>query len=78
MHYVYILRDDDGDVYKGYSDNLKKRLQYHKSGDVQSTRKYKDLKLIWFCAFRDKKRALDFEKYLKEGSGHAFARKRLI
>ncbi len=29
------------------------------------------------CAFSDEKQALAFEKYLKSGSGRAFAKKRL-
>ena len=35
-------------------------------------------KLKWYCAFDNKKKALDFEKYLKQGSGFAFARKHLL
>jgi hypothetical protein len=33
--------------------------------------------LITYLAFRDKNRALSFEKYLKSHSGIAFAKKRL-
>jgi putative endonuclease len=32
---------------------------------------------MWYCAFPDKYKALEFEKYLKSGSGRAFAKKRL-
>ncbi len=78
MHYVYILRDSVGQLYVGYSDNLKKRLQYHLRGDVKTTQKYQGAKLIWYCAFANKKKALYFERYLKAGSGHAFARKHLV
>jgi putative endonuclease len=28
--------------------------------------------LIWYCAFPDKYKALEFEKYLKSHSGRAF------
>jgi len=35
-------------------------------------------KLIFYSAFENKVKVLDFEKYLKHGSGHAFARKRLV
>ena len=77
MHYVYILRDETGNVYNGYSDDLRKRLRYHRSGNVLSTKKHSAPKVIWYCAFESKQKALQFEKYLKAGSGHAFARKHL-
>jgi len=34
--------------------------------------------LVWFAAFDNKEKALSFEKYLKQGSGYAFVRKRFI
>jgi len=34
--------------------------------------------MVCYCAFNDKKRALDFEKYLKTSSGIAFKNKRFI
>ena len=78
MHYVYILQDDRRKLYVGYSADLKKRLQYHRDGGVVTTKIYKEPKLVWYCAFKEKKQALDFEKYLKVGSGHAFVRKHLV
>ena len=38
---------------------------------------FKPWELVWYCAFPDKYRALEFEKYLKSHSGRAFAKKRL-
>jgi len=35
-------------------------------------------KLVWYGAFETEKEAKDFERYLKTGSGKAFAYKRLI
>ena len=77
MYYVYILRDSTGRIYTGYSNDLKKRLQYHQGHSVNTTKNYSDPTLIWYCAFKNKQRALAFEKYLKAGSGHAFAKKHL-
>ncbi len=78
MHYVYLLQDERDKLYIGYSGDLKKRLYDHKSQRVTTTKVYRDPILIWYCAFKNKKAALDFEKYLKIGSGHAFARKHLV
>jgi len=34
--------------------------------------------LVWYGAFQTEKQARDFELYLKNGSGKAFAYKRLV
>lgn len=79
MKYVYILQSkiDSKHYYTGITDNLKARITKHNSGKVKHTSKFKPWKLKTYIAFDDIKRALDFEKYLKSGSGRAFAKKRL-
>lgn len=78
MHYIYILRSlKDKSIYVGYTENLKQRLTEHNSKKAVYTSAHSPYNLQWYCAFLDKKKALDFEKYLKHGSGHAFAKKRL-
>jgi predicted GIY-YIG superfamily endonuclease len=44
---------------------------------VLHTSKYKPWELITYLAFSDESKAVEFEQYLKSGSGHAFASKRL-
>ncbi len=80
MYYVYILRSKkyNNRIYKGFTTNLKKRIFYHNSGKVGSTRNIKPLKIIFYAVFEDKLKAVGFEKYLKSGSGIAFMKKRLI
>jgi putative endonuclease len=41
------------------------------------TSKYVPWKLVTYVAFSDKGKAETFERHLKSGSGHAFAKKRL-
>ncbi|MEK7659534.1 MAG: GIY-YIG nuclease family protein [Patescibacteria group bacterium] len=53
-------------------------LKLRSTSEVRYTRSKAPFELVWYCAFKDKKKALGFEKYLKQGSGFAFARKRLI
>ena len=78
MYYVYILKNlKTGAHYTGFSENLKNRLQSHKGKTVKTT-KTAEHKLVFYSAFETKTKALDFERYLKQGSGHAFANKRLI
>jgi predicted GIY-YIG superfamily endonuclease len=47
-------------------------------GSQRTPQKFKPWKLVWYCAFPDKYKALAFEKYLKSHSGRAFAKKRLL
>ena len=80
MYIVYILQSkkESARLYKGFTTNLKDRLERHNLGNVYHTAKYKPWKLIFYACFQTKKKALDFENYLKTGSGTAFMRKRLI
>ncbi len=78
MHYVYILLLKNKKYYVGYSSNLKQRIKQHQQGLVSSTKNLRPIKLIFYAAFLDKNKALNFEKYLKSSSGFAFRKKRLI
>jgi len=52
-------------------------LKSHNDGQSPHTSKFKSWKLVTYVAFSDESKAIDFEKYLKSGSGRAFAEKRL-
>jgi len=78
MWYVYILKCADGNHYTGCTSDLRKRIQKHRMGEVQSTKSRLPVKLIIYIVFSDKYKAYYFEKYLKSGSGRAFTNKRLI
>jgi putative endonuclease len=78
MHYVYILLCNDGNFYTGCTEDLKARFMRHKNGEVSFTQSRLPVELIFYCAFRDKYKAFEFEKYLKSGSGRAFMNKRLF
>jgi len=79
MHYIYILQSQkDNSYYTGYTDELKKRLKQHNQHDSKYSSSKAPYIIVWYCAFTNKKKALDFEKYLKQGSGFAFARKHLV
>lgn len=74
MHLVYIIQSINcvDQIYVGITVDIK-----HNSGGNKHTVKYKPWKIVWFCAFPSKKKAAEFEKYLKSSSGIAFRRKRL-
>ena len=79
MRYVYILRSelDPERHYVGQTGDLKVRLARHNKGEVNHTAKFRPWRIETYLAFRDEARAIAFERYLKSGSGRAFARKRL-
>jgi predicted GIY-YIG superfamily endonuclease len=78
MHYVYILKNERGKKYVGCTDDLKDRLIRHNRGEVPSTAKLVPWYIAHYSAFLDKKRAYDYEKYLKSGSGRSFVERHLI
>ncbi len=79
MHYVYILQSQvDGSLYVGVTEDIKRRFVEHNNGNAKYSSSKRPYKLKWFCAFPTKQKALIFERYLKHGSGFAFARKHLI
>lgn len=79
MYYVYIIQDKFGTRhYTGATQDLKKRLMQHNRGNTKSTSAYGPFIVGWYCAFSNKEKAYRFERYLKSGSGFAFARKRLL
>ena len=78
MYYVYILTNDRDRKYIGFSEDLKSRLNAHKSKSVKTTKTAGNMKLAFYAAFKNKAKALAFEKYLKQGSGFAFTNKHLV
>lgn len=78
FYYVYILKLSNNDLYIGYTEDLKRRYSEHKDGFERTTKKFLPCELIFYTAFKSKYKALDFEKYLKSGSGHAFRKKHLV
>jgi len=78
MKYVYLLQSlsHPDQRYVGLTSDLKKRLAAHNAGQALHTSKYRPWQVITYLAFSNHKNAVAFEKYLKSGSGRAFAEKR--
>jgi len=77
-HYVYSIQTADKQhIYVGVTNNLKRRIEEHNEGHSIHTNKYKNWELLSFTGFRNRKRAEEFEQYLKTQSGRAFAKKHL-
>ena len=79
MYYTYILFNKETNrYYVGFTPDLRKRLSKHFAGKVLSTKSNQNYNLVSFVGFKNRSDALDFEKYLKTGSGVAFMNKHFL
>ncbi|MFC1842486.1 GIY-YIG nuclease family protein [Candidatus Dependentiae bacterium] len=80
MYYVYIIQSINYPEkrYVGITQNMRQRLANHNIGTTLYSRKYKPWVFMMCLCFKNKDKAVEFEKYLKTASGKAFAKKRLI
>ena len=79
MHYVYLIKSlaQAEERYVGSTSDLRERIAHHNAGKSFHTAKFKPWELVTYVAFANRAKAEHFERYLKSGSGHAFANKRL-
>jgi putative endonuclease len=77
MTYVYTLRSLSfpDEWYTGMTHDLRTRFRDHNEGRSVHTARCRPWDLVFYLAFAQEERAIQFEKYLKSGSGRAFARK---
>lgn len=77
MKYVYLLRSKEhpDQTYVGCTGDLKARLAEHNDWGSLHTAKYRPWEKVVFLRFEDDGQAWEFERYLKSGSGRAFAMK---
>ncbi len=80
MFYAYILESitKPGELYRGHTEDLKRRIADHNAGKCPHTAKFKPWKVKFYAAFESPDLALEFESYLKSGSGHASAKRHLL
>ena len=77
--FVYVLKSADlkSHFYVGCTADVPARLSDHNAGRCPHTARYRPWQLNATIELPDEERAVAFERYLKSGSGHAFASKRL-
>ena len=68
--YVYIMTNKSNTVlYTGMTNDIRKRVYEHKKKLVEGfTKKYNDVKLIYYEAFKDSTSAIQREKQIKAGT----------
>jgi predicted GIY-YIG superfamily endonuclease len=77
MWFVYILKCNNGDYYKGCTSDLDNRLAQHQAGKVKSTSNNLPVELIVYITFLDKYKAYEFEKILEEWFRKSFFKQTL-
>ena len=81
MQHVYVLQSLQFPEkhYTGCTSDVEERLRRHNAGETASQSHHSSMygpwKLVVQISFEDRAKAFAFEKYLKSGSGRAFAKK---
>ena len=75
--FVYVLRNlhNPERHYVGLTADVRRRLDWHNVGQSPHTSKLKPWTLVVALEFSSQQLATAFEKYLKTGSGRAFAKR---
>jgi putative endonuclease len=69
-YFLYILYSPSFKrTYSGQTDNLDKRLTYHNSGKVKSTKPYRPWFIIYTESLNSRAEAMKKEKWFKSKSG---------
>jgi predicted GIY-YIG superfamily endonuclease len=78
--FVYVIRSVPQPVryYSGVTNNVARRLAEHNCGGSAYTAALRPWKLVTSLEFTNPASAIAFEKYLKSGSGRAFAKRHFI
>lgn len=78
MFYNYILESiKNGELYIGFTSDLRKRLKEHNQGLNLSTKRYKPWIIIYYEACLDEGDAIRREGYMKTTQGTRLIKRRL-
>jgi len=75
MYTVYVLCDDQGRLYKGCTNNLKRRILEHRRGKTKTTSRMKNIKIIHKEEYSSLVAARKREAYLKTAAGRRYLHK---
>jgi len=75
MFTVYELKDKYGKLYKGYTNNLERRLREHRAGHTITTMKMEDINVVYTEKYDTFEEARKRELYLKSAAGRKFLKK---
>ena len=77
MYYVYVIKNEIGERYIGYSKDLKQRIKSHNGGFNKSTKNHQ-WELLYYEAYKNEQDARKRERTLKNsGQGRRFLWERI-
>ena len=74
-YFVYVLRDDEGNLYKGMTCDLQRRFSEHEKGRTQTTSRMHLLEIVYTEKYECRADARKREIYLKTAAGRRFLKK---
>ena len=79
MYYVYVLRNQEGILYKGQTNDLQRRIEQHNADDgfASYTKTRGPWKLVYSEEFPTRAEARKRELYLKGSRGRTFLKNRI-
>lgn len=77
--FVYVLKSEkDGRLYKGFTNNIDRRIDEHNKGQNKSIKGFRPWKLVHIEEFATLMEARNREKFLKTGQGRDYLKKTLV
>jgi predicted GIY-YIG superfamily endonuclease len=78
--FVYILQStvNQSRYYTGLATDVRARLAFHNAGQCRYTAEFAPWTVVAAIEFAHESSAILFEKYLKSGSGRAFAKRHFV
>jgi putative endonuclease len=77
MYIVYILKDENGKIYKGMTNNLERRLKEHRSGQTITTSRMANFSVVYTEEFDKIEDARKRELYFKSAAGRRFLKDKI-
>lgn len=74
---AYVLRDENGLLYKGVTNNLARRLKEHQGGHTFTTRRMKNFEVVYSEEYDNFADARKREVYLKSAAGRKFLKSKI-
>lgn len=78
MFFAYVIYSQKFNrFYKGFCQDLERRLKEHNSGHTKSTKPFIPWELVYFEPFQSREQALAREKYFKTAAGRRFLKTKI-
>ena len=78
MLVVYVLKDTEGRLYKGMTNNLPRRFKEHCRGNTKTTKNMPSLEIVYTEEYNDSGIARLREKYFKSSAGRRFLKNKIM